>query len=311
MLLGDVMNSRATVVTEDQDTVEIHDNGNTLALLTRTGESTSTLVITFEAGVKARYSKKKLLSRPSFGRSFLTKIGCDVLSFSRRNPRWYQDLSLEQFGNIVEEIAKSYQRVYLYGSSGGAYAALYFSKCNDFIPIAISPRMSIHPEFGSPKYLGAAEFLHEPIESWSIPEKSGAVIYDPHDQMDNKYVREVLKRAFPNIQYIKVPHSGHPSGLVMTKSGQLQQLVRSYIKDEPVQFEGLTREAKRTRFYLFNLARFAAKKLRYRAALRLLKMSEQMPEMGKKASAGSIAKLRERCLAELNKASGKARRVKS
>ncbi|MVW80518.1 hypothetical protein [Bordetella sp. 02P26C-1] len=282
------------------ETKEIFDNGNTIALFTRAVSPVATLVVTFEAGVKARYTKDELLRHPTFGKSFLLNLGCDVLSFCRRRPLWYQDLSLCEFDNVLAGISGAYERVYLYGSSGGAYAALYFSRNNDFFPIAISPRMSIHPKFGSDIYRRRhVPYLHEQMERWSIQGKKGAVIYDPHDKFDNQYVRHIVKRAFPRLDYVKVPHSGHPSGLILARSGQLQQLVRGYISGDNPVFSGLSTEAKNTRFYVFNLAKHAVRHGRYRAALRLLVAAEKMPEMGRKANEKSIKQLRDRCVAAL------------
>ena len=84
------------------------------------------------------------LSDSGFGTRFLKKLGVESFFVSHRGLSFYQKLSLEAFRGIFYQFVFG-KRVFLYGSSLGGYASIYYSGAVNGQSIALSPRCSADP----------------------------------------------------------------------------------------------------------------------------------------------------------------------
>jgi hypothetical protein len=114
----------------------------------------------------------------------------------------------------VEKYLQHYRVRVGYGSSMGAYAALYFAKALELHKvIACSPQFSI--DSGSVSFelrwieeAASLSFNHTLMTGDDDIEV--IMLYDPFNALDKQHVN-LIRAEFPNGQDIKLPFSGHPS----------------------------------------------------------------------------------------------------
>lgn len=193
-----------------------------------------------------------LWPRRPFGLDFLLQAGVDVLSVRKKREHFYQTLSRERFDELVVPSAKRYAQVWTYGSSLGAYAALYFALPHPWHAVALSPRSSVHPRFGDPFWQAQQPFLHERLQG---PGRCQCLIaLDPHDAIDRRYLHEELLNAVPQARVFEVRRAGHPVTQMLSEIGFLAPWLRALLagRSEPL----LDRRKVRSRSsaYLRNLA---------------------------------------------------------
>lgn len=194
-----------------------HDNGNIVARWECSGSKFLAVVFTpmHVLGV----------DKPGFAEEFLRKNGVDVLSIQRRGETWYQDLSRRMFEKILAPLRKRYQRIVFYGSSLGAYAALYYAR--DEHVLAFSPRIPIHPEyrdFGRSADINNAPFVHDPLGYTP----NAVIVYDPMNEWDRTFVQNEVRA--PKAAFYPVPFAGHSAITYLGEAKQLPRIVLEYIK---------------------------------------------------------------------------------
>lgn len=172
-------------------------------------------------------------TEPAYAASFLHRAGVDTLCVRKKKEHFYQPLSRERFDAVAGPVLAHYCRRLAYGSSLGAYAALYFCAHGFDMVISSSPRVSAHPRFGSPHWQLRVPFQHERFVP-EHPASSGAVVfYDPHDAMDQRLVDEELRPAWPRARFLPVPYAGHPANQFLSEIGFISPFVQAVAAGKP------------------------------------------------------------------------------
>jgi glycosyltransferase involved in cell wall biosynthesis len=149
-----------------------------------------------------------------FGENFFVSLGYDVLCFKTTENDWYQAASIEDMTHLAEKYLQHYTLRVGYGSSMGAYAALYFAKTLELNKvIAFSPQFSIESssvpfELRWQESASSLSFNHPPMIGDDGVEVF--MLYDPINTLDKKHVN-LIRSQFPIGQDIKLPFTGHPS----------------------------------------------------------------------------------------------------
>lgn len=205
------------------------------------GGAGGTLVVTFDP---IAY----LWDRPPFGHEFLRKQSLDVVAVRKKSENFYQPLSREAFEAAVAPVASRYARVVSYGSSLGAYAALYFGRDEPWTVIASSPRNSTHPMFGAKVWQEKVAFRHERMDPSVRPRCSAIILYDPRDAFDRRYMEGEVLPQFVDADVRRIPYSGHPSNHVLSEMGFIAPFVRAILGGwRGSAWPTLDRRAQRTR----------------------------------------------------------------
>jgi len=206
----------------------IFDNEETIAELTSVGSNT--IIVTFQPFDYVGFE------RSGFGEDYFSSLGLDVLCFKPKRNIWYQDITTGMIEHYCRPLLKGYSRRISYGSSMGAYAALYFAKAFDVDKvIAISPQYSPRPADTSFEdrwhdvrhRMGYSHRWREPVRQHAY------FIYDSRMASDRRHV-ECLKFVFPNHDDIALPFSGHPSATALFECRRLSTLIRDLIEDVPI-----------------------------------------------------------------------------
>ena len=221
----------------------------------------STLVITFDPLLY-------LADKPYFARDFLGREAVDVVSVRKKDENFYQALSREAFEAALRPLLPQYTRVVAYGSSLGAYAALYYCRDIDCQVIASSPRVSVHPVYGVEVWQKKAAFRHERFSPRRPVVCCAFIVYDPKDAIDKRFIEGDVLPQFPAATVLRVPYSGHPANHFLSDIGFIAPFVRAVIAGKPVPQPDLQRRGK-SHTYLVTLAQACAVhgKLRWADAL--------------------------------------------
>jgi hypothetical protein len=193
--------------------------------LQRGGEG-SALVVTFDPLLY-------LWTKPPFGSEFLHKQGLDVVAVRKKAENFYQPLAREAFEAAVVPVAARYARVVSYGSSLGAYAALYFCQYQPWTVISSSPRVSVHPVFGDPSWQQHHPWQHERFDGSQTARCNATIIYDPYDATDRRYLRDEVLPQFPQAEIVRVPFAGHPANNFLADIGFIAPYVRAIMAGTP------------------------------------------------------------------------------
>jgi hypothetical protein len=124
-------------------------------------------------------------------------------------------------------------RVVAYGSSLGAYAALYFCRNLDCEVIAPSPRVSVHPVYGAPGWQRQVPFQHRAFDPAEAARCRAVVIYDPREPKDRRYIESEVLPQFPDAQVMRLPFAGHPTTQYLGDIGFLPAYMRAVIAGQP------------------------------------------------------------------------------
>lgn len=171
--------------------------------------------------------------RPHFGQDFLRKLGVDIVAVRKKAENFYQPLSREAFVDAVGPLLPRYGRVVAYGSSLGAYAALYFCRDLDCDVIASSPRVSAHPRYGAKVWQQQVRFQHRPFDAREPARCRAIVVYDPKEALDRRYIEGEVLPQFVGAVVLRVPYSGHPSNHFLAEIGFIAPFVRAVIAGRP------------------------------------------------------------------------------
>jgi hypothetical protein len=207
------------------------------------GSEGGTLAVTFDPLLY-------LCTKPPFGHEFFAKQTIDVVSVRKKSEHFYQPLSRQAFEAALAPLLPRYARVVCYGSSLGAYAALYFARDLPWTVIASSPRVSVHPVFGAKMWQQRCGYLHERFRS-DIPARCDAIIfYDPRDAIDCRYLEDEVLPQFARAQVVRVPFAGHPANQFLGDIGFIAPYVRAVVAgtETPV----LQRRALRSRSAMYH-----------------------------------------------------------
>jgi hypothetical protein len=225
-------------------TVLLDDAHTRIELFHRGGEG-GTLVVTFDPLLY-------LWTRPPFGHEFLRKQALDVVAVRKKDENFYQPLSREAFEAAVRPVAERYARVVSYGSSLGAYAALYYGRDEPWTVIASSPRNSTHPVYGAKVWQQRARFEHQRFTPDVPPRCRAIIVYDPRDAIDRRYLEGEVLPQFAGAEVMRVPFAGHPANQVLAEMGFIAPFVRAVIAGRPrADYPVLDRREQRTRSHSY------------------------------------------------------------
>lgn len=174
-----------------------------------------------------------LWPKPAFGLDFLLRQGVQVVAVRRKSEHFYQPLSREAFTAAVAPALAGHARVIAYGSSLGAYAALYYGRDLDAEVIALSPRVSVHPVFGHPAWQDKVAFRHALFTTEPLPRCRAVIAYDPREPTDRRFIDEGLAPFFPQAVHLRLPYAGHPASQFLGDMHYLSPWIRAVVAGRP------------------------------------------------------------------------------
>ena len=203
-----------------------------------------------------------------FGRAFLEAAGLAVYCVSRTSECFYQMFDPAPVAADIER--RGFGRVFTYGSSVGAHAALYFSKELDASAIAFSPRLPLHPT-ARDKYRAYdhVEMLHPVRFEERISSHQHLIAYDPFDETDQRFVDATLSHL-PREQFVKAWFFGHPVIEPLVRIGLGKSIVLDFIRRGARPGPEFRRRKGESNRYLFNVSRMAERHGHASVALALI-----------------------------------------
>lgn len=171
------------------------------------------------------------LKSTPFGLHFLLAQGFNVVSCLHNNNQ-YQGLSLKQFEHHIKPLVKD-KKVFLYGSSLGAYCAIYYAGAVNGNVIAAAPRNSAHPDMirlnGAASKYKPENFKHNNIVDNKITDGRVYVLVDPNEKQDMMFLNSFVLTAYPNSEVIKFPYAGHEVLFHVNETGQLKKIISEIV----------------------------------------------------------------------------------
>jgi hypothetical protein len=207
------------------------------------GSGGGTLAVTFDPLLY-------LWTKPPFGHEFFAKQTIDVVSVRKKAEHFYQPLTRAGFEAAMAPLLTRYTRVVCYGSSLGAYAALYFARDLPWTVIASSPRVSVHPVYGAKAWQQRCGYQHEPFRTDVQARCDAIIFFDPRDPIDRRYIEGEVLPQFPQAEVMRVPFAGHPANQFLGDIGFIAPYVRAVVAgtDRPA----LQRRAHRARSAMYH-----------------------------------------------------------
>ncbi|MCQ4299671.1 hypothetical protein NAV11_07065 [Pseudomonas songnenensis] len=201
----------------------------------RLGESDSFLINYYDNGsdiLFVVFNRTRSTKRsPAFGLDFLLAQGFSVVVCYQDNDTQYQSLSFERFRECVLPVTVG-KRVFTYGSSLGAYAAVYYAGAVGATVIAAAPKNSAHPLLFSPRGRFSEElFKHEDLGSLGLTKNPVFVMVDPMRKQDIFFVKAYVVSSYPEAKVLELPFSGHACLKYLLEIGKLKSLVLSIVYD--------------------------------------------------------------------------------
>lgn len=116
-----------------------------------------------------------------------------------------------------------------YGSSLGAYAAIYFGGCIDARIIGGSPMLPAWRRLGNRKYADLT-ITHDDLVNTRLSSHAPVVLVDPHLGPDMLMVDEMIRPAYPDLRLVTVPYGGHTVFLTLQPARILKPLIVTLIE---------------------------------------------------------------------------------
>lgn len=167
-----------------------------------------------------------------FGSNFALKQGYDHIFVAQAAGSQYQELSLEDFKQAVQPYLKGKKAV-TYGSSLGAYAALYYGGVIDAAIIASAPKNSAHPSMKKKAY-SHIDFQHLELKDVPRSKTPPLVLFDPFREEETNFINSWVTPAYSNASLLRAPYAGHTVLNTMQESGVLKEFITSYIEEEKI-----------------------------------------------------------------------------
>ena len=162
-----------------------------------------------------------------FGGNFILSEGWNLISVHKDNRNQYQDLSLDTFESIVKPkiIGK---RTYMYGTSLGGYASIYFGGVIDATIVAGAPMLSLISKKNHPRY-SDVEYKHIPIKDTKKTSKPVFIIYDPSVEGDIHFIKANILTAYPLACFLPVMGGTHLVIKTLIEKGLLKDTIRNLV----------------------------------------------------------------------------------
>jgi hypothetical protein len=186
-------------------------------------QPSDTLVITFNP-------IRKGLCETGFGSDFMHWLGFSHVFVSEGTDSLYQDLDPEDLLHAIRPLTDTHDRVFLYGSSLGGHAALYYANWMKARAVAISPRLPAHPYFRPFLTHGAKRLARVPLRHRDLPEVadpglSPVILHDPWTEADEAYVERFVRPAYPEAWFLPVRGAGHRVARVLAYQRRLKPIL--------------------------------------------------------------------------------------
>lgn len=171
------------------------------------------------------------LAAKGFGTDYLHGLGHDSLYVAQRHGTQYQGLSVEEFQAHVAELAEG-RDVICYGSSLGAYAALYYGGSIDARIIAAAPMLPAWRPLRNRVYAGL-EVQHRDLSEVPRSRHKPVAIYDPMMRADVKVIEEMVRPAYPDLRELRLPYAGHTVLITLAHARHLKAVIGALLdRDE-------------------------------------------------------------------------------
>lgn len=176
------------------------------------------------------------LADEGFGTPFCLERGWDTIYVAQRHGTQFQGLSIEAFRSATTEFCAG-RDVVTYGSSLGAYAAIYYGGSVNARMIAAAPML---PAWRPLKLRAYSDLpvTHGDIKDGPLSEHQPVVIFDPKIKNDAHLIRDLAAPAYPNFRAVEVPYAGHTVLVTLSQARLLKPIVLSIIeRDEIISFD--------------------------------------------------------------------------
>ncbi|SFM27076.1 GDSL-like Lipase/Acylhydrolase [Gracilibacillus orientalis] len=173
-----------------------------------------------------------------FGQKLVLELGYDYIYVSQRRRTQYQLLDHHTFYQHVKEIIAG-KEVYTYGSSLGAYCAIYYGSFINANILSMSPRIPAHPVID--KLMGSRYknngFKHNELDQ--VPQTTGriSIFYDDDNEIDSYYINYFVKDLYPNAEYFHIKYAGHYTARALLLSDELKKTARDFFANQPIEFK--------------------------------------------------------------------------
>lgn len=244
-------------------------------------QSSKTVIVVFNPAGSSKKSKP-------FGLRFLLSKGYDVVVVYQEVDTFYQELSFSKFKFLLSDILVD-KRTWCYGSSLGAWCAIYYAGAINASVIAASPRQPIHPKFL--EFQGKksdVKYLHTEMFTNPITSENVYIIIDPFEVSDVFTFEEIIRYSYPEASLIEVEYGGHESLFYLNEIKQLGNVFSSLIKNEIPRIESDSSSV----YYMFNLSRSYARNKKYDEALCIISSAIEKTANGKLLSRLKFLKLK-------------------
>lgn len=250
----------------------IYDDGTVIMRHVRQAVPVDAVIVTF-----APYDQNNI-AIPGFGETLLHAAGYDLICVQKRTNHAYQSMSRRDFRRAAKPILLRYQRMAFYGSSIGAYAALYYGRDYRADILAFSPRNSLHPIYFEvsgrvrPRRL---PFRHEPMLTGDARARRVVTVYDPvrrqqKDWADLRLLEEEIAPAFPQLQQVRLRHTGHVTISALSETRLLRPAILNFFRGGNFDVSPFRRVKGRSPVYLQHLAGWVGEQGRRARAERLV-----------------------------------------
>ncbi|MEF8761187.1 MAG: tetratricopeptide repeat protein [Candidatus Accumulibacter sp. UW25] len=165
-------------------------------------------------------------TRP-FGFPFLTNAGFDHVHVAQAAGTQYQNLSIEQFRSFAIPLCRN-KEVFTYGSSLGAYAAIYFADSIAAQAIAGSPILPAHDL--ARRYPNDKIRINHVDLTGMNSSTSPVIFFDPHNRDDKAFVKKCILPGFPFSRLFPLEFSGHESLRLLQDVGVLKDAVMNVVR---------------------------------------------------------------------------------
>jgi len=172
------------------------------------------------------------LADSGFGTKFCLSSGWDTIYVTQRVHTQYQGLSIEAFWDAIAEQCEG-REVVCYGSSLGAYAALYYGGSLDARIVAAAPMLPAWKPLGLRPFADV-EVTHQPMADGPLSTSVPIVMYDPMIPNDLRIVKEMVQPAYPDARLVEVPFGGHTVLATLGKAQLLKDVIVSMIDDDVI-----------------------------------------------------------------------------
>jgi hypothetical protein len=169
----------------------------------------------------------------TFGLYFLINKGFNLIS-CKHDDNFFQTLSFERFKMLISPLVKG-KKVFLYGSSLGAYASIYFAGAVNGTAIAAAPRNPYHPELRSHKInYDHLEFTHSCLSKVEQTINPVYLFIDKYDVTDLYFYSTVIQPYYKNITLIDVDYAGHDVLIHLNKTQQLSDIISNIVANKDI-----------------------------------------------------------------------------